>query len=157
MCTTEPRPVYTHSYGHSLNLACSDAIKHCRLLQVALDTTNESTKFIIKSPAHDAIFKRLKVQMASYFPGIRVVCSTRWTVRAGEGQAGEGQVVAAMTVSTMKSLCNDANFKLFWQKVATSAANLPIDELTLPHRRKLPHRFDDGSAPTFHVTMEDNY
>jgi len=32
MCTAEPRAVFTHCYGHSLNLACSNAIKHCKLM-----------------------------------------------------------------------------------------------------------------------------
>ena len=37
----EPRAVYTHCYGHALNLACSDAIKRCPLLQDALDVSKE--------------------------------------------------------------------------------------------------------------------
>ena len=51
-------------------------------MQDALDTTYEITKLIKKSPARDAIFKRLKVEMASDCSGIRVLCPTRWTVRA---------------------------------------------------------------------------
>ena len=49
-------------------------------MQDALDTTHEITKLIKKSPARDAIFKRLKEEMASDSPGIRVLCPTRWTV-----------------------------------------------------------------------------
>lgn len=225
LCAAEPRAVFTHCYGHSLNLACSDAIKQCKLMQDALDTTHEITKLIKKSPARDAIFKRLKEEMASDAPGIRVLCPTRWTVRAEalksildnynvllelwveslervkdtemkarvQGVAAqmmkfdyffgvslgllilrhsdnlsktmqkahisavEAQAVAAMTVSTLKSLRNCANFELFWKKVTSSAGDLPIDEPTLPRRRKLPRRFDDGCAPTFHVTVEDHY
>ena len=52
-------------------------------MQDTLDTTHEITKLIKKSPARDAIFKRLKVEMASDCPGIRVLCPTRWTVQAG--------------------------------------------------------------------------
>ena len=51
-------------------------------MQDALDTTHEITKLINKSPARDAIFKRLKEEMGSDSPGIRVLCPTRWTVRA---------------------------------------------------------------------------
>ena len=43
LCTAEPRTVFTHCYGHTLNLACSDAIKQCKLMQDALDTTHEIT------------------------------------------------------------------------------------------------------------------
>ena len=67
---------------YSLNLACSDAIKQCKLMHDALDTTHEITKLIKKSPARDAAFKWLKEEMASDSPGIRVLCPTRWTVQA---------------------------------------------------------------------------
>ena len=42
----EPRALYTHCYGHVLNLACGDAIKWCKLLRDTLDTTYEITKLI---------------------------------------------------------------------------------------------------------------
>ena len=35
----EPRALCTHCYGHALNLACSDAIKGCKLMRNALDTS----------------------------------------------------------------------------------------------------------------------
>ena len=34
----EPRAVYTHCYGHSLNLACSDSVKGCKVMRDALWT-----------------------------------------------------------------------------------------------------------------------
>ena len=76
----EPRAVFTHCYGHSLNLACRDTIKKCKLMQDALDTKHEVIKLVKKSPARDAIFKQLKEEMASNSPGIHVLCPTRWTV-----------------------------------------------------------------------------
>ena len=33
LCAEEPRAVFTHCYGHSLNLACGDAIKQCKLMR----------------------------------------------------------------------------------------------------------------------------
>ena len=39
-------------------------------------------KLIKKSPRHDATLQRLKEQMHEDSPGIRVLCPTRWTVRA---------------------------------------------------------------------------
>ena len=78
----ESRAVFTHCYGHSLNLACGDTIKRSKLMKDALDTTHEITKLIKKSPARDATFRRLKEELASDCPGIRVLCPTRWTVRA---------------------------------------------------------------------------
>lgn len=68
LSTAEPRAIYTHCYGHSLNLACSDTIRRCKLMQDALDTTHEITKLIKKS-AREAIFRRLKEEMGSDCPG----------------------------------------------------------------------------------------
>ena len=84
MCAAEPRAVFTHCYGHSLNLACGDAIKHCKLMRDALDTSYKIIKLIKKSSAREAIFKKLKAEMDTDSPnaGIRVLCPTRWTVRA---------------------------------------------------------------------------
>ena len=82
----EPRAVFTHCYGHSLNVACSDTVKKSKLLKQALETTQEITKLIKFSPRRDAIFKKLKSDNESMFEsktmGIRVLCPTRWTVRA---------------------------------------------------------------------------
>ncbi len=42
----EPRAFFTHCYRYALNLACSDALKRCKILQNALDTTYEITKLV---------------------------------------------------------------------------------------------------------------
>ena len=54
----EPRAIYTHCYGHSLNLACNDTIKQCPIIRNACDTANEITTLIKKSPRRDAIKTR---------------------------------------------------------------------------------------------------
>ena len=77
----EPRAVYTHCYGHALNLACSDAVKNGKIMRDALDTSYELIKLVKKSPRHDATLHKLKEQMPDHSPGIRVLCPTRWTVR----------------------------------------------------------------------------
>ena len=78
----EPRAIFTHCYGHSLNLACMDAIKRCSLLRNCLDVVQEITNLIKKSPRRDALLQRLKEEINVQSPGIRVLCPTRWTVRA---------------------------------------------------------------------------
>ena len=77
----------TNCYGHSLNLAASDAIWNSKLMKDALDTTHEITKLIKFSPGREAIFwaNRQENGMltdSSSTVGIRVLYSTRWTVRA---------------------------------------------------------------------------
>ena len=78
----EPRAIYTHCYGHSLNLAAGDTIKRCTVLKKALDITYEMSKLIKYSPKRDAMFSKLKDELQPECPGIRVLCPTRWTVRA---------------------------------------------------------------------------
>ena len=46
LCKEEPRAVYTHCYGHALNLAVSDAIKGSKVMKSCLDTAYEITKLI---------------------------------------------------------------------------------------------------------------
>ena len=78
----EPRAVYTHCYGHALNLACSDSVKRCKLMKDALDIVYEITKVIKKSPQCDFTFHSLKEEISPTSPGLRMLCPTRWTVRA---------------------------------------------------------------------------
>ena len=214
----EPRAVFTHGYGHSLNLACGDTIKTSKLLKDALDTTHEITKLIKKSPRRNAIFDRLREEMISDAPGIRVLFPTRWTVRVealqsalenyevlielweesvevvndtemkarilsiqsamqtfdffygatlaymilrhtdnlnhalqkGDISAAEGQDTTMMTaVKTLQSLITDNNFHLFLQKCVLEANHLQVSKPTLPHRRKVPRRFDEGRVDNY--------
>jgi len=221
----EPRAVFTHCYGHALNLACADTFRKCKLMQDALDTTHEITKLIKKSPRRDGIFKRLKEEMASDCCGIRVLCPTRWTVKAealnsilnnfkvllelwdesldvvkdsdmkariqgvaaqmrkfeflfgvslgflilrhtdnlsktlqrADMSAAEGQEVVSLTLATLKSVRNDSSFDLFWKRTCTAGEKLDINDPTLPRRRKIPRRLDDGSEQSFPETVEQHY
>ena len=56
----EPRALYTHCYGHALNLACGDTMKQCKIMRDSLDVTYEITKLIKKSPRREACFQNLK-------------------------------------------------------------------------------------------------
>ena len=48
--------------------------------------------------------------------------------------AAEGQEVTAMTITTLKSLRNNASFDLYWKKTIAAASNLDVNEPTLPRR-----------------------
>ncbi len=78
----EPRAVFTHCYGHSLNLAVSDTVKKSVIMRDCLDTCYELVKLIKFSPKRDAMLTRLKEEIGSDSPSIRTLCPTRWTVRA---------------------------------------------------------------------------
>ena len=83
----EPRATFTHCYGHALNLATSDTVKKNKILRNTLDTTLEISKLIKFSPRRDAIFHKLKSEIAPETPGFRTLCPTRWTVRAASLQS----------------------------------------------------------------------
>ena len=76
----EPRAVLIHCYEHSLSFACGDAIKHCKILNNAMETTHEITKLVKLSPRREAIFQEIQQAVAPGSPGLRLLCPTRWTV-----------------------------------------------------------------------------
>ena len=83
----EPRALYTHCYGHSLNLACQDTIRHIKPLKDALDTAFELSNLLKYSAKCSTEFKRIHAEMAPEEPGFRTLCPTRWTVRAASQQS----------------------------------------------------------------------
>ena len=49
-CAEESRAIFVHCYGHALNLAASDTVKHNKILRDTLDTTLEVSKLLKFSP-----------------------------------------------------------------------------------------------------------
>ena len=78
----ESRAIFSHCYGHALNLGVGDTIKQCQLMKSSLEVVAEISKLIKKSPKRDAVFQKLKSDLSPDTPGFRVLCPTRWTVRA---------------------------------------------------------------------------
>lgn len=78
----EPRALYTHCYGHSLSLAMCDTMKNCNIASDVSDINFKISKLLKFSPKSHALFKKLKKGLAPDTPGFRVLCRTRWTVRA---------------------------------------------------------------------------
>jgi hypothetical protein len=81
----EPRAVYSHCYGHALNLAVSDVFKGIPVLRDMLDTAFEITKLIKLSPKRESAFEMLQVEL-NHKKSVKISAfsHTRWTVR---GQA----------------------------------------------------------------------
>ncbi|XP_052271528.1 52 kDa repressor of the inhibitor of the protein kinase-like [Dreissena polymorpha] len=78
----EMRAVVTHCYGHALNLAVGDCVRQCKVLRNTMDTVHEVSKLMKYSPKRDSTLQTLKEEMSPDIPGFRVLCPTRWTVRA---------------------------------------------------------------------------
>ena len=78
----ESRAVYTHCYGHALNLACQDTIRHVKLVRDSIDTTFKISKLLKYSSKRKAQYLKIKEEMAPGDPGFHTLCPIRWTVRA---------------------------------------------------------------------------
>ena len=80
----EPRELYTHCYGHSLNLACQDTIREIKVLFEAIDMTFELSKLLKYSSKSNATYREMEEELSSGKPGFRTLCPTRWTVMSYE-------------------------------------------------------------------------
>ena len=52
--------MYTHCYGHALNLACGDTIKKSSVIRDAVDTAYKIVKLVKKSPCCDAKLHKIQ-------------------------------------------------------------------------------------------------
>ena len=71
-------------------------------MKSALETTFEITKLVKYSPRREQLLKAIKDKIAPGSPGVRVLCPTRWTVRAE---------------SMMSIIKNYRVLNEFWEKV----------------------------------------
>ena len=103
----ESRALYTHCYGHALNLAVADTVKQSKICRDALDTAFEITRLIKFSPKRNAAFDKIKASTheddgCPSPVGIRTFCHTRWTVR---GDAIESILLNYSTLRTLWEEC----------------------------------------------------
>lgn len=97
----EPRAIYTHCYGHALNLAVGNTMKGSKVCCEALETAYEITKLIKFSPKRNAAFNKISSEMDAddgCSIGIRKFCPTRWTVR------GESIMSIIQNYNTLKEV-----------------------------------------------------
>ena len=66
----EPTALYLHCFAHSLNLAVAYTLKSIKLMSDTLDHCLEICRLIKASPRRDAIFSKLKEEMAPVGPGL---------------------------------------------------------------------------------------
>ena len=73
----EPQAVFTHCYGHSLNVRVSDTIKHLPAMKDCLETSFELVKLIKFSPKQEAMLCELKEEIGSDASSMHTLCPTR--------------------------------------------------------------------------------
>ena len=147
----EPRALYTHCYGHVLNLAVQDSVKANHILQDTLDTVEEMTKLIKKSPKREAIFQKVKNDITCESPGIRLLAPTRWTVRAAAlTSIPENYVVLRDTWCLAQQKSNDSEMRAHIGGVAKQMESLDFF-FGIELGRKVLNMADNVSySPGFH-------
>lgn len=68
------------------------------------------------------------------------------TLQSTSMSTAEGQKIANITIRTLKSICSDEKFVLFWTLTKQKASKLDINEPVLPRQRKRPRRYYDGAS-----------
>ena len=144
--------------NHALNLAAGDAVKKSKLMKDALDVTYEVSKLEKYSPKRDTLLEKQKETLTPDTPGFRVLCPTRWTVRADSfksvGQLRRiartlklGEVQVSDPSIKARIIGVEAQFRTFRYLFGVLVGD-PILRQTdnLPRKRKVPRRFEDGTA-----------
>ena len=72
--------LYTHCYGHALNLAVADAVKSVKCIGDALEVAREIGKLVKKSPQRDTKLEKIRSETNNDSRGVHDLCPTRWTV-----------------------------------------------------------------------------
>ena len=73
--------LYTHCYGHALNLAVGDAVKKVSCLSDAFCAASEICKLVKKSPQRNTKLDELRERRKNSAKSVHAFCPTRWTVR----------------------------------------------------------------------------
>lgn len=72
--------------------------------------------------------------------------------------AAEGQKIAEMTASTLRSMRTDKMFALFWTKVTRMASDHEVNHLVVPRQRKRTKQYKSGTGEmTSPKTVQDYY
>lgn len=79
--------LYTHCYGHALNLAVGDSIRNVKLLSDTFGTIKEVCNLVKKSPKRETHLKSIRELSGNENRGVHAYCPTRWTIRGQSCQA----------------------------------------------------------------------
>jgi hypothetical protein len=161
----QPKALYTHCYGHSLNLACQDMVRNIKQLRDALESTHELSKLLKYSAKRKAEYLRLQHEISPSQPGFCNLRPTRWTVRASSLQSvlDNFDVLQQSLESLAEMSSRDPEISArcaqsFWSDLEKKREQLDINLPNPPRRRKRPSRFEDGNAtPHFPCSAEEHF
>ena len=72
--------LFVHCVAHSLNLCLQDCGKRCACVREAIGLASELSSIICASPKRLVFFRHIRDQLSPGSPGLKPLCTTRWTV-----------------------------------------------------------------------------
>ena len=75
------KALFTHSYGHALNLCMKDACSKVDCLKDSFGTAHKIVMLVIKSPQRETLLKQLRLDSGNKSKSLHAFCPKRWTVR----------------------------------------------------------------------------
>ena len=103
-----PKMLYTHCYGHALNLTVKDTCTKVRSMKDCFEIASEITKLIKDYPKKETLLKEIREESANSHKGIHTFCPTRWTVR--------GETLASL-------INNHKELMKLWEKTLETSLN----------------------------------
>ena len=79
--TLNEKCLFTHCYGHVLNLSVKDACSDVKCLKDTFDIAREICKLVKLSPQRDPHLQTLRKETQNEDAGVHAFCPTRWTLR----------------------------------------------------------------------------
>ena len=73
--------LYTHCYGHTLNLCVKDAYNKVPCLKYTMDAAREICKLVKRSPQRESHLKKLRIEKGNKGKNVHAFCPTCWTVQ----------------------------------------------------------------------------
>ena len=75
------KALFTHCYGHALNLCVKDACSEVDCLKNSFSIAHEIIKLVKNSPQRETLLKQLRLDSGNKSKSLHAFCPTRWTVR----------------------------------------------------------------------------
>ena len=144
--------LYTHCYGHALNLAVADAIKSVKCISDSLETVREIAKLVKKSPKRNTNLDKIRAETQNESREVHAFCPTRWTVRRESLEAVRNNYMELMELWEWSlDICKDTEMKARIRRVQGMMATFPfyfgctLGAFILKHTDNLSHALQGSS------------
>ena len=119
--------LYTHCYGHALNLAVADAIKSVKCISDFLETVREIAQLVKKSPQRYTKLDNIRAEIQNESRGVHAFCPTMWTVRGEWLEAVLNNYMELMELWEWSlDICKDTEMKARIRGVHGMMATVPF-------------------------------